>query len=151
MEPGWQLGLAAAIRDAKRLGQKQVVLLFSRHGCPKCERMKPVLCRAIQSRAKDILFDLAGGEMVFVGGVGLTLAPLRVFVLHAGEFPILMHICRIKAFPTSLFLGQPGVGALLAQGLLSDEQVAEILHAAAVAEPPMEGQMHRRERPWLCR
>lgn len=159
VENGWQKGLATAMTDAIRLGQEQVVLVFSRQGCPWCERLKPVLYRAIQSRAKEI--EAAGGEMApagaaFLGGgmpmgVGLTLAPLRIFVLDAGEFPYLAQQFRIEAFPTSMFFGQPGATPLVAQGFLNDEQLEEILRAAAVAEPPTEGQRPRRKRRGLFR
>mmetsp|Transcript_123636 Transcript_123636/g.308953 ORF Transcript_123636/g.308953 Transcript_123636/m.308953 type:complete len:319 (+) Transcript_123636:91-1047(+) len=158
VEEGWQQALATAMTDAIKSGTEQVILVFSRQGCPWCDRQLPVMGRAIQSRAKDIV-EASGGAVAgaaFVGGGapgGLLLSPLRVFVLDAGEFPSLAQQFRIEAFPTNMFFGQPGATPLVAQGYLNDEQLAEIIGAAAVATPQMQEQRQkpRRKRRGLFR
>jgi len=160
VEEGWQRALATAMTEAIKGGTEQVVLVFSRQGCPWCDRQLPVLGRAIQGRAKDIA-EASGGAVegaAFVGGgapggMSMLLSPLRVFVLDAGEFPYLAQQFRIEAFPTSMFFGTPGATPLVAQGYLNDEQLEEIIHAAAVAEPQteQEQQKPRRKRRGLFR
>jgi len=158
VEEGWQRGFATAMTDAIKSGQEQVVLVFSRQGCPWCDRLLPVLGRAIQSRASQIAAAAGGavGGTAFVGGGaagGLLNAPLRVFIIDAGEFPYLAQQFRIEAFPTSMFFGVPGAAPLAAQGYLNDEQLEEVLQAAAVTKPEQQQQQQkpRRKRRGLFR
>eukprot|EP00443_Scrippsiella_acuminata_P131911 CAMPEP_0115622362 /NCGR_PEP_ID=MMETSP0272-20121206/26209_1 /TAXON_ID=71861 /ORGANISM="Scrippsiella trochoidea, Strain CCMP3099" /LENGTH=320 /DNA_ID=CAMNT_0003058523 /DNA_START=87 /DNA_END=1049 /DNA_ORIENTATION=- len=160
VQEGWQQALASALTDAIKGGTEQVVIVFSRQGCPWCDRQLPVMGRAIQNRAKEIA-EASGGAAAgaaFVGGGGpggmnMLLSPLRVFVLDAGEFPHLAQQFRIEAFPTNMFFGQPGATPLMAQGYLNDEQLEEIIQAAAVATPQMQEQQQkpRRKRRGLFR
>lgn len=152
VEPGWQRALAAALTDAIKGGRDQVVLVFSRQGCPWCERQVPVLQRAILSRAKVVEEAAVAGVdsgTAFVGGgeVGHSMvsAPLRVFVLDAGEFPHTFQQFRIEAFPTTMFWGQPGAVPLVAQGYLDDAQIEEYLHEAAIAQPQPSGGRRKRK------
>lgn len=146
VQEGWQRNFATAMTEAIKGGREQVVLIFSRQGCPWCDRQMPVLHRAIEERASTIASATGGGVAAgaaFVGGGapgGMLNSPLRVFVIDAGEFPYLAQQFRIEAFPTSMFFGQPGATPLVAQGYLNEEQLDEILHAAAVAQPPAPGQ-----------
>merc|ERR1719215_51009 len=159
VQEGWQQALATAMTDAIKGGTDQVVLVFSRQGCPWCDRQLPVMGRAIQNRAREIA-EATGGAApgaAFVGGGGpggmnMLLSPLRVFVLDAGEFPYLAQQFRIEAFPTNMFFGQPGAQPLMAQGYLNDEQLEEIIQAAAVASPQAQEQPKpRRKRRGLFR
>lgn len=149
---GWQKALASALTEAVKVGREQVVLVFSRQGCPWCERQLPVLQRAMESRTRDIgaIAAAAGGFSAESdgrpGGAGLLLAPLRVFVLDTEEFPSLAQRFGVQALPTSLFFGQSGVRPLAAQGYLDDEQIAEMLHAAALAQPPSRTAARQRTR-----
>lgn len=153
LEPGWQRSLATAMTDAIKMGKEQVVLVFSRQGCPWCERQVPVLQRAIQNRAKVVEEATRGMEadtaFIFGGepvGQGMLLSPLRVFVLDAGEFPYLAQQFRIEAFPTSMFFGQPGAVPQVAQGYLNDEQMEEVLHHMALAPKQTPGGGNRKRR-----
>eukprot|EP00930_Biecheleria_cincta_P005920 TRINITY_DN106881_c0_g1_i1.p1 TRINITY_DN106881_c0_g1~~TRINITY_DN106881_c0_g1_i1.p1 ORF type:complete len:356 (+),score=52.37 TRINITY_DN106881_c0_g1_i1:66-1070(+) len=134
--PGWQQELAGSIAQALQGGKEQVVLVFSRQGCPWCDRQMPVIQEAIKRRAS------AAGVMpgmAFVGGGGMggnmLFAPLRVFVLDAGEFPQLAQQFNIEAFPTSLIFGPPRVDPLKAQGFVDDSQLDQILRTAATSAP----------------
>jgi len=148
VEQGWQRNLATEMTEAIKNGREQVMLMFSRQGCPWCDRQLPVIHRAIESRRQEI--EAAGGMAAgaaFVGGGGaggMLHAPIRAFVLDAGEFPYLVQQFQIEAFPTNMFFGQPGAAPLVAQGFLKDEQLEEILHQAAVARPQEPAQGGRR-------
>lgn len=158
---GWQQGLATAMTDAIRKGEEQVVLVFSRQGCPWCDRQLPVLRRAILRRkGGDVdLEDNAELPVAFVGGSAvmpppsmggnLLFAPLRVFILDAGEFPTLAQEFKVEAFPTSLIFGSPGVTPMMGRGYLDDNTFDEVLRGMATQVPEMEGaapQPRRRRR-----
>jgi hypothetical protein len=51
IEEGWQKRLLASMTTAIKGGEEQVLMIFSRQGCPWCDRLVPVLQRAILSRA----------------------------------------------------------------------------------------------------
>mmetsp|Transcript_85089 Transcript_85089/g.216742 ORF Transcript_85089/g.216742 Transcript_85089/m.216742 type:complete len:315 (-) Transcript_85089:76-1020(-) len=148
---GWQQALALAMTDAIKTGKEQVVLVFSTQGCPWCDRQKPVLARAMVQRAQALAgAGAAVPAAAFVGGGaagGLMNAPLRVFVLDAGEFPYLAQQFGIEAFPTSMFFGVPGATPLLARGYLDDEKIQEVLQAAATARPEERGAGGERQAP----
>ena len=57
--------------------ERQVVLDFSRRGCPHCARQVPVLQQVIRARAAQL------SGTAFVGS--LASAPLRVFLLDAED------------------------------------------------------------------
>merc|ERR1719401_1011794 len=90
VDEDWQQALTGALATALAKGREQVVLVFTREGCPWCDQQMPILRKAIQRRAGrgDVGGDvgaaftspstLAGGSLLF--------APLRVFIIDAGEF-----------------------------------------------------------------
>eukprot|EP00448_Togula_jolla_P029471 CAMPEP_0170622400 /NCGR_PEP_ID=MMETSP0224-20130122/29112_1 /TAXON_ID=285029 /ORGANISM="Togula jolla, Strain CCCM 725" /LENGTH=227 /DNA_ID=CAMNT_0010948719 /DNA_START=8 /DNA_END=688 /DNA_ORIENTATION=- len=51
LESGWRTGLIKSLAKTIAGSQEQVILVFSRQGCPWCERQVPVLQRAIARRA----------------------------------------------------------------------------------------------------
>lgn len=141
----WKQGLAGTMTDAIRRGEEQVVMVFSREGCPWCERQIPVLRRAIQKRnaARGATGSVIAPALAFLGAAtlgsgsnGMLFSPLRVFVLDYDEFRELSDQFRIEAFPTSMVWGAPGVTPLVAKGFLSDENLEHVLRAAALQPPP---------------
>lgn len=132
-EQGWQEVLAQSIQAALVGGNEQVVLDFSRRGCAYCAKQLPVLQEVIRSRAA------AGRSMAgtaFVGG-SLALAPLKVFLLDAEEFPQLAQGFQVQAFPTLWIFGQPQVDPIVTQGFLERPKLEEILQIEAMKRPPM--------------
>ncbi|CAK0872111.1 unnamed protein product, partial [Prorocentrum cordatum] len=154
---GWQQRLVGEMTDTIKRGQEQVVTVFSREGCPWCDRQLPVLERAIQGRAGlgggaaaaalapafalptllgRAAVGLPGGGAAPMGrGAGILFAPLRVFVFDAGEFPSMAQSFNVKAFPTTMAWGSPGVAPMVAQGYLDDEKFDQLLRAVAQATP----------------
>eukprot|EP00930_Biecheleria_cincta_P075392 TRINITY_DN62567_c0_g1_i1.p1 TRINITY_DN62567_c0_g1~~TRINITY_DN62567_c0_g1_i1.p1 ORF type:complete len:370 (+),score=56.90 TRINITY_DN62567_c0_g1_i1:124-1233(+) len=121
---GWQQRLLGDMTGAIQKGREQVVTVFSRQGCPWCDRQLPVLQRFIEQRAVG---QTAPG--------GLMSAPLRVFVFDAEEFPYLAQTFKIEAFPTTIAWGPPGVTPMAAQGYLDDENLSELLRTVAMGGP----------------
>jgi len=151
VEEGWQQALAKGMVTAIASGSEQVVIMFTRQGCPWCERQLPVLQDAIRRRAAagGNAAGAAGAGLAFVGGlggVGLLQSPLRVFVLDADEFPTLIQQFQVQAFPTSIIFGAPRVAPLLGKGFLDEDQLDQLLAAAATAQPEPEEQARPRRR-----
>jgi len=151
VEEGWQQALAKGMVNAIASGSEQVVIMFTRRGCPWCEKQLPVLQEAIRRRAGtgSNVAGAAGGGLAFVGGVGgggLLQSPLRVFVLDAEEFPQLSQQFQIEAFPTSIIFGAPRVAPLLGKGFLDEDTLDQMLAAAATAQPEAEKQPRRKRR-----
>lgn len=145
-EEGWQQALAGSMAEALKQGQEQVVLMFTRDGCPWCEKQVPVLQRAIQARAgaSAAVMPTPGAAVAFtIGGDPtpsrqpntLLYAPIRVFILDATEFPVLIQGFKVEAFPTLLVFGAPGVNPLPVQGYVDDDNLEQILRSAATAIP----------------
>lgn len=174
VQQGWQQRLVTSMTTSIKSGQEQVVMVFSRQGCPWCVRQEPVLRRAIQRRAGSPYADeeapeedaYAAGEAfvlplgraaVMGGGPvpprsgGLLFAPLRVFIFDAGEFPGLMQSFGVDAFPTTIAWGPPGVAPVAAKGYLDDENFDKVLEAVATAEPRGSGEGGKRKRRGLFR
>mmetsp|Transcript_136676 Transcript_136676/g.380898 ORF Transcript_136676/g.380898 Transcript_136676/m.380898 type:complete len:316 (-) Transcript_136676:134-1081(-) len=148
---GWRQGLAQALVTAIAQGQEQVVIMFTRQGCPWCDRQLPVLQEAIRRRQAALGGAGAAAPataFVAAGGAGsLLTAPLRVFILDAEEFPHLIQQFRVEAFPTSLIFGRPRVTPLMGRGFLDEETFEQVCREAAFAEPePEEGAAPRRRR-----
>jgi len=156
LEPGWRTGLIKSLAKTIAGSQEQVILVFSRQGCPWCERQVPVLQRAIARRAATHQAATEGGGRAAGGtalvtmtasdtpthppaGVSLLFAPLRVFVLDAAEFPKQAMRFNVQAFPTLVVFGVPGVAPLMAEGYLDDEALEQVLRAAAVGTPEAQG------------
>lgn len=145
----WRQGLSKALVTAIARGEEQVVIMFTRQGCPWCDRQLPVLQDAIRSRAElsgamagaGAAMGGAGAAFVAGGGPGdLLNAPLRVFVMDADEFPQLIQQFGVEAFPTNIVFGRPRVPPLMSRGYLDEDQFSEICRQAALAEPePEEG------------
>lgn len=136
-EPGWQEFLAQSIQTALVGGNEQVVLEFSRRGCAYCAKQLPVLQEVIRSRAAaGRSMAMAGAGTAFVG-TSLALAPLKVFLLDAEEFPQLAQGFQVQAFPTLWIFGQPQVDPIVTQGFLERPKLEEILQIEATKRPPM--------------
>ncbi|CAK9048485.1 unnamed protein product [Durusdinium trenchii] len=131
-EPGWQEALAQSIQVALVQGQEQVVLDFSRKGCAYCAKQLPVLEELIRARAAGAS-AVAGSA--FVGG-NLALAPLRVFLLDAEEFPQLAQGFQVQAFPTLWIFGHPQVDPIVTQGFMERPKLEEVLQIEAMKRPP---------------
>ncbi|CAE7247140.1 dnaJ [Symbiodinium natans] len=94
---GWQQRLLGEMTEAIKKGREQVLMVFSREGCPWCQRQLPVLQAAIAKRAgvgtQDVEAQpafLAPSGTAAVGMAqppanGLSSAPLRVFIFYAGS------------------------------------------------------------------
>jgi len=53
VQEGWQQRLLGDMTMSIKQGKEQVVMVFSRQGCPWCDRQLPVLQRAIQRRSNS--------------------------------------------------------------------------------------------------
>merc|ERR1711862_843461 len=124
---GWQQAMVQSMTAAVQAGKEQVIIVFSRQGCPWCDKYLPVLRQAIQAHASS-----AGEEGVM---------PLRVFVFDASEFPGIIQQFKIEGFPASLVFGRPGVTPRMAPGFLELEDLEKMLRFVALEEPepPKEG------------
>lgn len=123
---GWQQRLLDSMRDAEQAGQHQVVTVFSRQGCPWCDRQLPILHQALRRRTAPAAAPAAAAPP-------MLRLPLRVFVIDAGEFPTVAEEMEVEAFPTTVAWG-PG-GGLRAEGFL-DEGAFDALLEEAAAPPP---------------
>uniref|UniRef100_A0A7S4PW35 Thioredoxin domain-containing protein n=1 Tax=Alexandrium monilatum TaxID=311494 RepID=A0A7S4PW35_9DINO len=144
----WRQNLASALVQAIAQGQEQVVIMFTRQGCPWCDRQLPVLQEAIRRRSGVAAgASAAAASVAFVGGAGagsFLNAPLRVFILDAEEFPHLIQQFGVEAFPTSLVFGRPRVTPFMGRGYLDQETFEQVCREAALAEPePEEGSAPR--------
>ncbi|CAK0884648.1 unnamed protein product [Prorocentrum cordatum] len=74
----WTRGLSEAMTGAMRSGREQVVIVFSQQNCRWCEKLRPVLERAIVQRSKVASGADAAGSLLG--------SPLRVFVLDGEQF-----------------------------------------------------------------
>lgn len=164
---GWQQRLLSEMTTAIKTGQEQVLTVFSRQGCPWCQRQLPVLQRAIAKRMGQLeaaapappvapaapepvaAADAPAPAAAFLApaavgmarpplGASLVSAPLRVFILYAEEFPSAAQAFNVEAFPTLIAWGLPGVPPLAAQGYLDDENLEQLLTTVALSEPQAE-------------
>lgn len=143
VEEGWQRLLWTSMADAIKNGEEQVVMVFTRQHCPWCDRLLPVLQRAIAKRAAAI----AGGNPE---GGGLLSSPLRIFTYDAQEFMPVVQQFQLEGFPTILAFGRPGVKPRMVPGYLGDEDFDKLIVDSAEAEPePPKGA--RKKRRFLFR
>ncbi|CAE7261833.1 unnamed protein product [Symbiodinium pilosum] len=143
-EDGWQQALWVEMAEAIQSGEAQVVMVFSRPGCPWCEKLHPVLLNAIKRRAEAIA---SAPPDAVAEGPKLLHSPLRVFIYDATEFGPVMRRFGVEGFPTMYFFGQPGARPTVVPGYLSDEDFDKVAQAAAeapVEPPPDERQRKRR-------
>jgi len=144
-QEGWQQALWTEMADAISKGEEQVVMVFSRPGCPWCEKLHPVLQNAIKKRA-DLL---ASGAPAEDDTPPLLQSPLRVFVYDASEFGPIMRRFGVEGFPTLFFFGPPGSKPTVVPGYLSDADFEKVATAAASAEvEPLEKEGKER-RGWF--
>jgi len=129
IEEGWQQALWTEMTEAVSKGEEQVVMVFSRQGCPWCDRLHPVLQNAIKNRAAAIANGAAAE------GPPLLNSPLRIFVYDLQEFGPIMQRFQIEGFPTILAFGPPGSRPVMVPGYLSDEDFEKLLTDVAVAKP----------------
>eukprot|EP00931_Biecheleriopsis_adriatica_P119099 TRINITY_DN9436_c0_g2_i1.p1 TRINITY_DN9436_c0_g2~~TRINITY_DN9436_c0_g2_i1.p1 ORF type:complete len:296 (-),score=64.11 TRINITY_DN9436_c0_g2_i1:22-909(-) len=127
IEEGWQQALWTEMAQAIQSGSEQVVMVFSRQGCPWCDRLHPVLQNAIKRRAASIADGSAAG------GPPLLNAPLRVFVYDAQEFGPIMQRFQIQGFPTIMAFGPPGSRPAMVPGYLGDDDFDRLLYDTATA------------------
>lgn len=142
VHPGWQQALWMSMSEAIQRGEEQVVIVFSRQGCPWCDRLLPVVQHAILQRiqvADDLHHDR-----------GLISAPLRVFVYDAEEFGAVIERFRIQGFPTLLAFGDKGVKPRMVPGYLDSENFAKLLSEVASAEPEL-AVLHKKKRWGILR
>lgn len=140
VEESWQQFLLEDMAEAVKGGQEQVVMIFSRRGCPWCDRFRPVFQKAIANHAAATATD---ADAALAEGV----MPLRVFVFDAEEFPSIMQQFNVEGFPTALVFGHPGVMPRLAPGYQQDEDFEKMLRFVAVAEPePADGAKKEKKR-----
>jgi len=129
VQEGWERALWYSMTEAMQGGQEQVVMVFSREGCPWCDRLLPVLEKAIATRA----------AAASPGAGVLANAPLRVFIYDAAEFGPIVEKFQLQGFPSMLIFGNPGVKPHMVAGYVGDEDFARILNEAANARPePLE-------------
>jgi len=133
-EEGWQQALWTEMAQAIQSGEEQIVMVFSRPGCPWCEKLHPVLERAVKRRADA----LASAGVDDAEGPTLLHKPLRIFIYDASEFGPVMRRFGVEGFPTLYFFGEPGSRPTVVPGYLSDEDFDKVAKAAAEApiEPP---------------
>jgi len=144
---GWQQRMLAEMTDAVKKGQEQVLMVFSREGCPWCQRQLPVLRATIAKRSGFGASDAAEAQPAFLApsgtaavgmapppAKGLASAPLRVFIFYAEEFPYVAQTFKVEAFPTHVAWGRPGVPPLAAQGFLDEQSLEQLLQEVALAE-----------------
>jgi thiol-disulfide isomerase/thioredoxin len=131
-DPGadWTQGLSLALTESLKSGREQVVIVFSRQNCPWCDKMKPVLERALIERSKVA----TGGDPN--PSDGLLRSALRVFVIDAGQFASLTQSFGVKSFPTSMFFGVPGQDPVMAEGYLDDAKFKQHLKDAGGSRLP---------------
>lgn len=149
----WRQGLSKALVTALAQGQEQVVIMFTRDGCPWCDKQIPVLQDAIRRRAGGAAAAADGADGSPQEPANFLEAPLRVFVFDAAEFPQLMQQFQVEGFPTNLVFGRPRVTPLMNPGFLDEEAFEDICRAAAEAEPEVEGapRKNRKKRRGLFR
>jgi len=143
VEEGWQRLLWTSMADTIKNGEEQVVMVFTRQHCPWCERLLPVLQRAIAKRAAAITEGSTDGG-------GLLSSPLRIFMYDAQEFMPVVQQFQLEGFPTILAFGRPGVKPRMVPGYLGDEDFDRLIVDTAEAEPePPKGA--RKKRRFLFR
>lgn len=150
VQPDWQTALIGSMVDAIKLGEKQVVIVFSRQGCPWCDKQVLVLHEALRRRASVGGSTLAGSpaeQALRALEEKPVLLPIRVFVLDADEFPTLMQNFKVEAFPTVGIFGRPYVAPFFAPGFLDEATLEQLLAAIAVARPEGEATAPRRQGP----
>eukprot|EP00439_Symbiodinium_sp_Y106_P031886 s1437_g3.t2 len=143
-EEGWQQALWTEMAQAIQSGEEQIVMVFSRPGCPWCEKLHPVLERAVKRRADA----LASAGVDDAEGPTLLHKPLRIFIYDASEFGPVMRRFGVEGFPTLYFFGEPGSRPTVVPGYLSDEDFDKV--AKAAAEAPIEPPPRERKRGASC-
>lgn len=125
---GWVMG------DALKRGKDQMIIVFARRGCPWCEKLVPVIQKAVLGRSKDV----SAATTVERDDDSLLNAPLRVFVIDAGELDGLSERFGVTTFPTIMFFGKSGQEPLVAEGYLDEEGFSEFVRTAGetVSELP---------------
>jgi len=149
-DEGWQQRFMTEMTATIQKGQEQVLMVFSRQGCPWCDKQRPVLQRAIKRRSTGHSPEIKDAEVsvaflqtasaavgVSPGSAAPSLlnARLRVFIFDAGEFPQVAQTFKVEAFPTTIAWGSPGVTPMAAKGYLDDQSLDELLRTMAAGVP----------------
>lgn len=147
-QEGWQQALWTEMAEAISKGEEQVVMVFSRPGCPWCEKLHPVLENAIKRRADFLASGAGAGENQTdqVDQPSLLHSPLRIFVYDASEFAPIIRRFGIEGFPTIYFFGPPGSRPTVVPGYLSDQDFDKVCKSAAESEVEPEPQERKRKR-----
>jgi len=120
VEDGWQGQLWSSMASTIEKGEEQVVMVFTRQHCPWCEKLLPVLQRAIAKRAAAVADASPNGS-------GLLNAPLRIFIYDAQEFMPVVEQLKLEGFPTLIAYGRPGIQARMVPGYLGDEDFDNLI------------------------
>eukprot|EP00930_Biecheleria_cincta_P075307 TRINITY_DN62472_c0_g1_i1.p1 TRINITY_DN62472_c0_g1~~TRINITY_DN62472_c0_g1_i1.p1 ORF type:complete len:299 (-),score=29.87 TRINITY_DN62472_c0_g1_i1:148-1044(-) len=118
--------LGWVMSDALRQGKDQMVIVFSRPDCPWCEKLVPVIQKALRGRSEDV----AAADTVAQDADSMLKSPLRVFVIDAGELGNLTERFGVSAFPTIMFFGRSGQEPLVAEGYLDEKGFSEFVRTA---------------------
>jgi len=131
VQHGWEQRLVDAMVKAINSGQCQVLLVFSREGCPWCDRQLPVLRNAIKQRAAYVsgshqrASPTASGQSPASEVTELDnqapRVPLRVFIMDADELPELTETFQVEGFPTTVAWVTPNAQPLLVPGFLDEK------------------------------
>lgn len=139
-QEGWQQALWSEMAEAITKGEEQVVMVFSRPGCPWCEKLHPVLQNAIKRRVDTLASGPSDDD-----APPLLHSPLRVFIYDASEFGPIMRRFGVEGFPTLFFFGPPGSRPTVVPGYLSDQDFDQVATSAANAPvEPEPGQRKKR-------
>jgi thiol-disulfide isomerase/thioredoxin len=140
-EQNWQKLLVSSLKAALGEGTEPVYVMFSRQGCPWCDRQLVVFHEMMQRGAgasSDSGRETVTSLVEVDGGGSLVLEPsetrpaaLRLFVIDADEFPEILAEFRIQSFPTTLVFGAPGVTPSVAEGFVDDVALGSMLQEVA--------------------
>jgi len=125
VQEGWQDAMRRQMAFAVSRGEAQVVLMFTRQGCPECDRQLEVIRHAMQSRV-----GVEGGA-----GGNLLWAPVRLFVMDEAEFVEVAEKFKVQDFPTCLIFGRPQVEPIVAPGFVDEDTFDRLLRTVAVQQP----------------
>mmetsp|Transcript_41797 Transcript_41797/g.110650 ORF Transcript_41797/g.110650 Transcript_41797/m.110650 type:complete len:417 (-) Transcript_41797:458-1708(-) len=145
-DENWQSLLVGSLQTALNEGRQQVSVMFSRQGCPWCDRQLVVFHQIMQRRAGEIsesgretvtsLAEVDSRGSLVLEPSDLRHAALRLFVIDGGEFPEMMAEFKIQAFPTTLVFGGSGITPSMAKGFVDDVALESMLHEVSLKLGP---------------
>eukprot|EP00438_Fugacium_kawagutii_P024977 Skav217968 [mRNA] locus=scaffold3450:296191:317560:- [translate_table: standard] len=147
-QEGWQQALWTEMAEAIQKGEEQVVMVFTRPGCPWCEKLHPVLDNAIKQRADQLASGTASDDSA-MEVAPLLQSKLRIFIYDASEFGPIMRRFGVEGFPTIFFFGPPGSRPQVIPGFLGPKDFEHVLETAANAEIEPERPERGERRGWF--